>query len=262
MDCIPGFALNDASIEEAEATAMDKGGCVTKALAMDGGVLSADGQTPLEALWHVAFPGKRFAGAESQEWIRLGFQTEAPEKDLRAAGLDGLRQLRHFCQSSGACPLHLVLASQTSFPLAVASLNVSLLLMQFFALCATSGGCGALEPCSDATMRSAVRLQRSLPLGVSILDIIHEHLTRWLFDRWRECECVASAHRPVLFEFPMLLRATGRHLERSIARLPPVWSLSAVCTGLRNDTRLPAEGDTAACNFRGRGRGKAHGKER
>jgi len=221
----------------------------------------ADKSEPqLETLWLIAFPGKSFQ-PDSPEWLKLGFQTSDPTKDLRAAGLTGLRQLIHFCQSTGTRPLHLVLTLQTSFPLSIASLNVTLLLLQFFGLCNPSGGSGAIDKCSDATMRCAKRLQLTLP-GVCLLDIIHSHLCRNLFERWSELE--ASSKRPILFEFPVLLRTAGRNLQHSLTRLPEPWSLSSVLLALRTDSRLLSEGDMLAgacdCGCKPTSYGKANGK--
>lgn len=225
----------------------------------------ADKSEPqLETLWLIAFPDQMFL-PDSLEWLKLGFQTSDPTKDLRAAGLTGLRQLIHFCQSTGACPLHLVLTSQTSFPLSIASLNITLLLLQFFGLCNPSGGSGAIEQCSDATMRCAKRLQLTLP-GVCLLDIIHSHLCRNLFDRWRMLE--ASLKRPILFEFPALLRAVGQHLQHSVTRLPEPWSLSSVLLAIRTDSQLLTEGGMMAgacdcdCGCKPPSLGKANGKSR
>lgn len=208
----------------------------------------------LETLWCVAFPEIPF-DVDSPEWLRLGFQTN-PNKDLRSAGTVGLRQCLQFCQSSGACPLHLVLTSQSTFPLAIASLNVSLLVMQFFGLCSKSGGAGSLQLCSDEIMRSAVRLQLSLP-GTSLVDIIHDHLTRWLFDRYHESEASASSRHPtMLFEFPTLLRATGGHLQHSLAQLPQAWTLSSLLLSLRSSS-TSVDSETAVCDCGGKSHSRA-----
>lgn len=215
-------------------------------------------QPELSKLWRLAFPKQPFQDSSS-DWLLLGFQSEDPKRDLRAAGLVGIRQLTHFCRSSGHAAFLCCTRSHSDFPLAVASLNVSLLVMQHFGLCTTSGGSVALPPCSDTTLRHAARLQLALPSGsdVSLLDLIHEHLTRWLYDRWQE---VSAGQQPtallLLNKFPQLLRAAGERLQYGLAQVPLPWSLASVLIALREE-RQPlrdADEDGAACACRCRPR--------
>jgi len=193
-------------------------------------------RTELEALWQVAFPGTPFR-KNSPCWLRIGFQTTDPSKDVRAAGITGLRQCVRFCQTSGQEALLHAQAADTHgrkfFPLATASFNVSHMLLQYFRLCPTSGGSGAVAHCPDCVLRSAVRLQRMLDWDVSLLDLMHEHLLRWLWDRWCELSSFSNRGATMLFEFPSLLRAAVHHLQVSLAKLPKAWTLPVVLRALR-----------------------------
>jgi len=214
-------------------------------------------QPELSTLWRLAFPKQPFQDISS-DWLRLGFQSEDPKRDLRAAGLIGIRQLTHFCLTSGHAAFLSCTRSQSDFPLAAASLNVSLLIMQHFGLCTTSGGSAALPPCSDTTLRHAARLQLALPSGsdVSLLDLIHEHLTRWLYDRWKAVSVGSQTGLLLLNKFPQLLRAAGERLQYGLAQVPAPWSLASVLLALREERQLwrYADEDGAACACRCRPR--------
>merc|ERR1719159_2255566 len=93
--------------------------------------------------------------------------------------------------------------------------------------------------CASRIMQSAVCLQRSLPSGTPLIDLMHEHLMRWLFDRWQAVTApsVPRGGAKGLFEFPRLLREAAAHLQRSLEELPATWSLSLLLCSLREPRR-------------------------
>eukprot|EP00966_Prymnesium_polylepis_P064776 1502576-Prymnesium_polylepis.1 len=103
----------------------------------------------LEDLWRAAgFPAEW--SRLSERWICLGFQTDDPARDLRGAGAIGLRQLLRFCRSGGVGVTRRITSQRTTthasscFPLAAASLNVTLMLCSHFRLVTMAGGAGAV----------------------------------------------------------------------------------------------------------------------
>jgi len=220
----------------------------------------------LHALWRAAFAGEY--SRTSDKWISLGFQTEDPARDLRGAGALGLRQLLRFCMSGGIGVMRTVTRERTTrhasstFPLAAASLNVSLMLCSHFRLVTSAGGAGAVAPCSDATLRKLLSFQQTLgmvastsPLpnapaaspvegsevaerresqGVSQLaglDLMHEKLLLRLYDAW----VALPPGPPKLMRFPMLLAELRQHLRSSCAGTPGAWSIgpTSVLAALR-----------------------------
>ncbi|KAL3912419.1 MAG: hypothetical protein SGPRY_008343, partial [Prymnesium sp.] len=113
----------------------------------------------LRELWQSAFPHIPFERI-STRWEELGFQSVEPTKDLRGAGVTGLSHLLHFCSSSGN--LEMVRRGNSQFPLAVASLNVTLILCAHLNLLSlpSSGAC-KIARCSESTLRNFMRLHDS-----------------------------------------------------------------------------------------------------
>lgn len=140
----------------------------------------------LRELWHSAFPHIPFERI-STRWEELGFQSVEPTKDLRGAGVTGLSHLLHFCSSSGN--LEMVRRGNSQFPLAVASLNVTLILCAHLNLLSlpSSGAC-KIARCSESTLRNFMRLHDScakntrpdgrLTTSSTCLDLIHEQSLR------------------------------------------------------------------------------------
>lgn len=201
----------------------------------------------LRELWDLAFPGTPFARASSR-WEELGFQTEDPERDLRGAGVIGLKQLIHFCRSSGN--LAVVRRGQTAFPLASASLNVTLVLCaHLWLLAAPAGGACAISQCSEEVKRCFERLhvssvssisdasdpesgQMLTSSGSACADLMHEQCLRWLFERWEGIDATLPlGYR--LMQMPQLLRELREHLSRTLGRMPSPWSLQSVLVALR-----------------------------
>jgi len=238
----------------------------------------------LQALWRAAIAGEY--SRISDQWISLGFQTEDPARDLRGAGALGLRQLLRFCMSGGIGVTRTVTRDRmtmhpaTTFPLAAASLNVSLMLCSHFRLVASAGGAGAVAPCSDATLRKLLSFQQTLgmvastsplpgtpssasassseaaePPGVSqlaALDLMHEKLLLRLHDAW----AALPPGQPKLMRFPVLLAELRHHLRSTCACTPGAWSLgpSSVLSALRapsSEHRCTSAGTLLGCGEHG-----------
>ena len=178
----------------------------------------------------------------------LGFQTDDPVRDLRGARALGLKQLVHFCTGSSGANLEIVKKSRTSFPLAVASLNVTLVLTSHLGLLSTpAGGAGATPQCSEETLRNFLRLHNALSADghqagddstSTALDLMHEQCLRWLLDRWEKLEMPSGTpHGLRLMQFPRLLDALREHVQCTLASVSAPWSIGSVLVALRQGSR-------------------------
>jgi hypothetical protein len=99
-------------------------------------------------------------------WRTLGFRQDDPALDLHGCGAIGLRQLVHFCARGGA---HAALAADafpvSPFPLAMASLNVTLALCSHLRLLPAAAS--SQPPCADPTLRNFLRFTADLEPGQS-----------------------------------------------------------------------------------------------
>ena len=210
----------------------------------------------LRSLWQSAFRVSEFERT-SPQWLSLGFQTEDPIRDLRGVGVLGLRLLHHYCHSSGASVMRATCRSLSTtsdgvgrslstdrFPLAAASLNVTLMLCQHLGLLESpSGGTTAVPRCTEATLRAVLKVQRLLPSGgASVLDLIHEQLLTRLHQRWERLEAPSGSCR--LMQFPVLLADMAEHLPRALASV----TSGAACTlrGLLLALRSDGSGSSLA----------------
>merc|ERR1712100_119004 len=79
----------------------------------------------LEKVWSVAFPGEAFKRV-SDKWKHIGFQQCDPVSDLRGSGVLGLTHLSKFIENyQGSQSL------SYDFPLAIASINVTAMLLSY-----------------------------------------------------------------------------------------------------------------------------------
>lgn len=197
----------------------------------------------LRDLWQRAVPGEPFSRF-SHRWEEvLGFQTEDPARDLRGARALGLRQLVRFCSSGN---LGVVRRGESRFPLAAASLNVTLMLCNHLGLLTNpAGGASAITPCSEDTLRNFMRLHSSLAgdgelqtggaaSSSALLDMMHEQALRWLLDRWERLAFPpdAPAGRRLMC-FPRLLTELRGHVHATLANAHGPWSLGSILVALR-----------------------------
>lgn len=234
----------------------------------------------LLSLWNAAFPSEEFARM-SEQWMKLGFQSPDPIRDLRGTGALGLRLLCHYSLSSGAAVLRECArgeAGADSFPLASASLNVTQMLCSHLGLSPKAGGAGAVDRCSAATLDTVLRLQATLPISplerrpsaesidaleqpapleplleTTLLDLMHEQCLGWLYRRWERLEAEHSCPTRLL-AFPRLLTELSVHLHTALAQhaAPPSspTTLRELLLALRHDGDGPAEGWEDLCRWR------------
>ena len=184
-----------------------------------------------QTLWHSAFPGSTPLPFErrSEQWKELGFQGTDPTTDLRGGGFIALEHLLRFVVSSRS------VASDPCFPLAVASINCTAILLRHFGLHPTlvmpfPGGAAAPE-CSTAALHSLLVLHSQ---GIDALQAIHAALLARLMRAW-----AAFGHEQparTIMHFPAVLGRTFRELRTALDRAPvgPSW-LHAVCERLQRD---------------------------
>jgi len=192
----------------------------------------------LRQLWQSAFPALPFERVSSR-WEELGFQSDDPVTDLRGVGLTGLMHLAHFCSTNGN--LEIVRGSHSAFPLATASLNVTHILCAHLGLLASpAGGAGKVELCSKDVQHNFIRLHAATStdgepgVGPSFLDLMHEQLLRWLFDRWVELDS-STPPGPRLMQMPRLLCMLRDHLRGTLSAASTPWSVPALLVALRQD---------------------------
>ena len=218
-----------------------------QALRVEAGTPFDDGNEEhvslLRELWVIAGLGTAEAYKPiSPAWQSLGFQGDDPTTDLRGAGLLGVRQLRHFLQTgSGAAELVGRRRRITEpFPLAGASLNVTLLLCRHLRLHPSPPGCAV---CTENQLLQLLRLtcpHRVQGLAPPI-DLMHEALLRVALDRWRtagEGEAASSA-----LHFPAVLASAHTHLQHTLEELDEPWSIANLVGALRRDNA----GEQHAC---------------
>ena len=103
-------------------------------------------------------------------WRTLGFRQDDPSVDLKGCGALGLRQLLHFCARGGA---HAALSADNfkdcPFPLATASLNVSLALCYHLRLLPAAAS--SRPPCAEPLLAHFLRFSASLEPGRRIARI-------------------------------------------------------------------------------------------
>jgi len=192
----------------------------------------------------------RSPGAQPQEpfarfnhhWEEtLGFQTDDPVRDLRGARALGLKQLVHFCSTSGN--LEVITHGGSAFPLAAASLNVTLMLCSHLGLLTMpAGGSSAIAPCSDDVILAFMRLHAALAAdheatgsaSASLcLDLMHTQCLRWLLDRWERLDL--SPRAPRIMQFPALLRDLRAHIKTTLPLVEAPWSIGALLLALRQE---------------------------
>ena len=179
-------------------------------------------------LWTTVFD-EPFARRDPR-WIDLGFQTEDPVLDLRGVGVVGLRLLSHFCQSRPAIACSCISPCEAAgrFPLAAASLNVTLMICSHLRLLDTpASGICSLPPCSEETNRILLELHHSLSIEPSsscsragVLELLHEHSLCALYRRWEHLDSQTSSRPPKLLLFPRLLTDLSLHIQQALRLLP------------------------------------------
>ena len=208
----------------------------------------------LTSIWFSAFPDVPFE-LPSERWKELGFQGRDPRTDLRGAGFMGLAHLRHFLLrhrqdisfEDGETPL-------SAFPLSIASINCTAMLLShlhfapklalaflpgaraeaptpllsaFLSLGMVSAAEELEEEDEEATARVA-RLSHAL-------EIMHARLLLRLHDVWQLM--LSRYPATTILDFPVALRATFGHLQRSLRGMGPApWHLGAVLASLDDAT--------------------------
>lgn len=161
-----------------------------------------------------------------------------------------------------------------SFPLAAASLNVSLMLCSHFRLVPMAGGAGAVAPCSDATLRKLLSLQQTVgmvasasplsgatagggaavgggsdgggsggsgggsPAGVSTPQVAALDLMHEkLLLRLHDAWLALPPGSPRIMRFPLLLAELRQHLRCVCANTPGAWSIgpASILAALRSN---------------------------
>ena len=116
-------------------------------------------------------------------------------------------------------------SQKAAFPLAAASLNVSLMLCSFFRLLTSAaGGAGAVAPCSDATLRKLLSFHNLLaPVEGSAcaLDLLHEKCLLRCWDAWE----ALPADTVKVMRFPTILADLSEHITQTCAATPGPWSI-------------------------------------
>lgn len=88
-----------------------------------------DHEDLLESLWGYLQPGEVRSGRVSHDWKVIGFQGNDPATDFRGAGELGLQNLVYFAQFYTAYAVSMVRAQDTTFPFAIAGINVTMKLL-------------------------------------------------------------------------------------------------------------------------------------
>lgn len=223
-------------------------------------------------LWRTAF-GKSAFERHSPKWASgLGFQGCDPCTDLRGVGVVGLEHLLAFCRSgAGSVVITKVSHGASTFPLAAASLNVSMMLCAHMRLFEPTGR-AAPPQCSLETLKHAVRLQLSVALDpavaiddgferltsggltstraprVSLLTLMHAQLLRRLFDQWETATHAdeVDVGAQVLRHFPSLLAESAWHMQRALASLPGPWEMRTLLVALRGVEERGGDGRCAS----------------
>lgn len=211
-------------------------------------------------LWHAAFGNETAFERRSSRWETIGFQSSDPVTDLRGCGALGLQHILDFVKSgAGAATVRQCQSGALRFPLAAASLNVTLMLAVHFNMTAPAPVSAHPPPCSMKTLQNAVRLQLSTWLdapashsscdedgfsrltcgatrATSLLALMHAQLLRRLADRWAaetsHLDAAASgAH--LLMHFPKQLAETREHMVSALARVAAPWDVRTVLVALR-----------------------------
>lgn len=165
-------------------------------------------------------------------WSALGFQGDDPATDLRGAGLLGLRHLLHFMASGRGVVIlrenERCIRDRASFPLAMASLNVTHMLCSHLRLLERPSP--QVPLCSRTTLSQFARLSLACP---SALSLIQAELLSALAERWRVLG--RSYPKLNLMHFPEQLDAVRLAMIRVLARLPEhyPWSLPSVLMAVR-----------------------------
>merc|ERR1719231_268702 len=180
----------------------------------------------LESLWHCAFPGSSHPlnfERQSEKWKELGFQGLDPATDFRGGGYLALEHLLKFVVGSRG-ERH-----DPSFPLAIASINCTAMLVRHFGLHPTillpfPGGADAAE-CSTAALHALLELHHH---GTDALQAIHAQILGRLMRTWADI----GRERPsrTIMDFPEALSGTFRQLCAAVSRAPlaGAW-LHSVC---------------------------------
>lgn len=183
----------------------------------------------LQELWRFSFPGEPFSRS-SKLWSTLGFQGLDPTTDLRGAGFLGLQHLHHFVTTFQTLPL----SCPSDFPLALASINCTAILVSYFGLNAK-----VVVPVPDTVRRSCrptsdvqrafVEMSALHPQATYQLQAIHVQLLHALARQW------ARVHTPTttILDFPACLQSTYRHFHLSLAATTRPWNLHHVAANLQ-----------------------------
>jgi len=183
----------------------------------------------LQELWEFSFPGEPFSRS-SRKWAQLGFQGLNPITDLRGGGYLALRQLHQFVTSFQVLPL----SCPSDFPLAIASINCTAILISYFGL-----NSKVVVPVPDALKKQAQassRVHRAFlelcskhPQSTYQLNAIHAQLLHALARQW------ARTHTPAttIMDFPYALQATYRHFHLSVAATAQPWAMHELVSSLQ-----------------------------
>lgn len=204
---------------------------------------SADHMSLLTSMWASQFSADVVFALPSEQWKCLGFQGTDPRTDLRGAGVMGLQHLQRFLQGRRADSMN------PEFPLSIASINVTAMLMSYFHLAPrltlsflpggvrraasdevlqhflSMGGRGVAEDEMVEVQARSARLERAL-------IAMHERLLLFLADTWDTMLHTGTCGaRPVtIMDFPAALRTTFAHFQRAMSSLADAspWDLANV----------------------------------
>lgn len=196
----------------------------------------------LHELWEFSFPGEPFSRS-SRQWATLGFQGLDPTTDLRGGGFLALRQLHQFVTSFQVLPL----SCPSDFPLAIASINCTAILISYFGL-----NSKVVVPVPDAVKKQAqassrvhrafLELASKHPQATYQLNAIHAQLLHALARQW------ARTHTPTttIMDFPYALQATYRHFHLSVAATAQPWAMHELVSSLQQTPWLAEHGANAS----------------
>lgn len=160
----------------------------------------------LVTLWTLCFPGEPFARV-SDKWKTIGFQGNDPVTDLRGCGLVGLAHLEAFI-ASGQGPI-LTPPCPPDFPLAIASINITGLLVRYLGLNPRLAlGFRVHTPPEHALQHF---LYQAVGKEDAALQELHSTLLNHLIHEWTRRHTPATT----VLDFPVALQATSDELHRT-----------------------------------------------
>lgn len=180
----------------------------------------------LSALWSAAHSGVPFERV-SPRWSELGFQGCDPITDLRATGYSGLLHLQRFV-AGGLRRDEAFNDRSKTFPLAIASINVTGALQRLLHLNTTVVVPGSPQPADEAVVEA---FMRCLSVHPDALQQLHDRLLLHLAQRWQVH--TEASNDVTIMDFPPVLAATFVHLGETLAAAQRPWHLPSVADALQ-----------------------------